>query len=398
MSTRLWKDEVFADWWPLGQSMVLVRAPFREATRAMRNQADEWSRRVGATYRFDWLRVSCIDEWFRCVEEFTIVPSMHCALPTNTDWTVMWCNSFLCAGHPPLAHCLTESQQLETIHFYSTDRNSTQLAGTHFTYRKPTGSGELTKRDVYCCNQGSRWDFRQEGEPLPEEDLERYSARRKRDRLCEESLMALLERLGVQPWLESTYEFRSKLLRMTDKRSRPPSERFTFRQVRERAGGPPPEEDDDEPEGAPDYLLGKCQEPNGDGPARLLADGRWCGHGEPTFRAYAVSCEDGDRFVVRLPQAEGPSVVEAQPVGGRRGFAIYDSRRHPASVSADSGTEPTLLPPERCPKCGSTVFLAAVGFEVPVDAQSANDTSWFALALECGQCRSGRIAYEHETA
>jgi hypothetical protein len=74
------------------------------------------------------------------------------------------------------------------------------LAGAHFTYRKPTAAETIIQRDVYCYNQGSRWSLRQDGEPLPEEDLERYDAKRKRDRLNEERFMALLGRLGVQPW------------------------------------------------------------------------------------------------------------------------------------------------------------------------------------------------------
>ena len=40
----------------------------------------------------------------------------------------------------------------------------------------------------------------------------------------------------------------------------------------------------------------------------------------------------------------------------------------------------------------------AVGFEAPLDAESANDTSWFALATECADCGLTDIAFDHETA
>lgn len=398
MTTPHWKDKVFEDWWPLGQSMILVRAPFRRAATALQNQAYEWQQRVGAIHRFDWLRVSCIDELFRSVETFTTGPLTYYSLPTKGDWTVIWCNSSACTGHESLAHCLTGFQKLETIHFYCTDRNSTQLAGTHFTYRKPTATEAIIQRDVYCCNQGSRWSFRQDGEPLPEEDLERYAAKRKRDRLNEEGFMALLGRLGVQPWLENTYDFGHKLLSMADTRKFPATQHFTFQQVRGRAGAPPPEPEDKELVGLPDYLRGNCRKPNEAGPARLLADGKWCGHGEPTFWIFDIATDAEDRFEVRLPQAEGPAVVEAVPIGGKNPFLIYDSRRHPASVFLNSEKEALFLPPERCPKCDSTVFRIAVGFEVPTDAQSPNDTSWFVLAMECCQCRLKRIAYDDETA
>ena len=50
-----------------------------------------------------------------------------------------------------------------------------------------------------------RWDFFQIGQPLPEEDTQLYTARRKRDRLNEEYLLQLLTRLGASPWSESFY-------------------------------------------------------------------------------------------------------------------------------------------------------------------------------------------------
>ena len=45
-----------------------------------------------------------------------------------------------------------------------------------------------------------------------------------------------------------------------------------------------------------------------------------------------------------------------------------------------------------------TLVRIAVGFEVPLDAESANDTSWFALATECAGCGLTRIAFDDETA
>ena len=43
------------------------------------------------------------------------------------------------------------------------------------------------------------------GEPLPEEDLPAYSARRKRDRLQEQGMLKLLDRLGARPWEDEFY-------------------------------------------------------------------------------------------------------------------------------------------------------------------------------------------------
>jgi hypothetical protein len=43
------------------------------------------------------------------------------------------------------------------------------------------------------------------GEPLPEEDVIGYAARRKRDRLNEDRVSALLSRLGAMPWQAEFY-------------------------------------------------------------------------------------------------------------------------------------------------------------------------------------------------
>jgi hypothetical protein len=211
--------------------------------------------------------------------------------------------------------------------------------------------------------------------------------------------MELLERLGIQPWREDTYNFRRKLLRITDKRQFPASKSVTFDQVRARAmGEAPPPAVDQELHGPPDYLLGNCGTTSPTGPAKLLKNGDWCGHGEKTFWVYDIFTRKHDLFTVRLPEPDGVPVVEVSPKTGGSSIAIYDGRRHPANVFFGSERQPVLNSNEECPKCGSSVFRVSVGFEVPADAQSNNDTSWFVLALECEACGLARIAYEDETA
>lgn len=404
-----WKDDVFEKWWPLAQSLTLVRANLRHTVKAMKADAKRLHKRTGAEYGFDWVQVQSIDGLFRSIEKFTISASVCYALPTNTNWTVLWDNSFTCTPHDSLAYCLTCFWRLETLTFSSNDRDSTTFAGTRFTYSRPGDHEEVIQRHVYCCNQGSRWHFEQHGEPLPEEDLQGYTAKRKRDRLNEERMMALLERLGIQPWRESSYNLGQasgwqlfkphdkQCFRMTDTRNYPRYEGFSFAQIQERAGVSPPPEEDQEIVGPPDYLIGRCREAIADGPARLLKDGKWCGHKGEEYRVYDIEVGNVRRFIVRLPESDGPPVVTAMCPATKEVFPIYDSRRHPPSVFIDSTEEPRLRPPELCPKCGSDVFRVAVGFEVPPDATSPNDTSWLALAVECVRCGVSRIVYDDET-
>ena len=162
--------------------------------------------------------------------------------------------------------------------------------------------------------------------------------------------------------------------------------------------GESPETPEQEIVGPPDYLRDRYRLQQPGSPRWLLADGKWCGHGEATFWVYDIGSGNDEVFSVRLPAGSGPPVVEVSPTSGGPSFAIYDTRHHPASPFVDSKSEPTFRPAERCAKCGASAFRIAVGFEVPGDATSANDTSWFALALKCAACGDSRLAFEDETA
>jgi hypothetical protein len=65
--------------------------------------------------------------------------------------------------------------------------------------------GSVVERSVHCSEEDGRWSFHAHGEPLPEEDQNAYSARRKRDRLDEQQMVLLLERLGAKPWVSDFY-------------------------------------------------------------------------------------------------------------------------------------------------------------------------------------------------
>lgn len=397
-----WKDQVIEDWWPLGQAMILVRAPVKTVAIALGAEVNRLEKKGRLECPRGWVAMRSLDELFRGTETFTISPT-HCyALPTKTRWTVLWNNEFARWGDDSLAHRLTIFHALETVSFCSSDRTSTQLAGTHVTFRRPTGDENPTRRNVYCCSQGSRWHFEQHGEPLPEEDLERYERSPKRERLNEQGLMELLERLGAAPWRESAYDFSQPCFRIQLLPDSVTQDRYTWEDILKRVQGAkkPPDnqasDEDQELTGPPGYLQQICQPPRPDGPSRLLADGAWCGHGERTYWVFDLRAES-DRFTVRLPEDAGPPVVMVRSVPAGSTFEAYDSRRHPVSPFFESKIEPRFQPNERCPRCGGEVFYASVGFEVPPDAEESDETTWFALALQCAACGTSRVVYDDKT-
>jgi hypothetical protein len=160
----------------------------------------------------------------------------------------------------------------------------------------------------------------------------------------------------------------------------------------------------------PDYLEGKVAISAGTGPAVLLQDGQWRRHGEPEYDVFDVQVGNEKIFSIQLPDLDAENdedeltapVVMVHSDSGDT-FPIYDPRKHPASLFCPEDGEPEFEPSPlqttfRCPNCDQQRFYVSVGFEVPSDSQSPNDTSWFALAVKCVACGWGEIIYDDETA
>ncbi|MBN1208817.1 MAG: hypothetical protein JXB05_28420 [Myxococcaceae bacterium] len=71
----------------------------------------------------------------------------------------------------------------------------------------PKQPGKLNNyvRALEVANDGGHWVFEQEGEPFPFEQVERYQARRVRDRFTFEMLKDYLRHLGLTPFEEDFY-------------------------------------------------------------------------------------------------------------------------------------------------------------------------------------------------
>lgn len=153
----------------------------------------------------------------------------------------------------------------------------------------------------------------------------------------------------------------------------------------------------------PTYLSKFAAPTAGGSPANLLTDGTWCGHGEPLFGVYDIRSADSSLFAVHLPSSreypELPAITATS--ASSETFFLYDPREHPASLYGfDRRKHYPHKPaaPFVCPSCGNESFAVAVGFEMPSDSEQPNDTSWFALAVECSKCKWREIIFDDETA
>jgi hypothetical protein len=189
-------------WWPTTQSLDLVEGSVADVATGVYAEISRFIQ--GERINTSWVGFKDLDAAFRSASEFTNVPTHYLVLPTHSNWSVLWNNSFLCNGYDSLCHCLTMNHGMRTLHWSAHNQWTSFQSGAQFTHRQLIG-GEVLTRSVYVGQTDKQWSFSASGIPLPEEDLEGYKARRKRDRLNEEKITSLLSRLGAMPWLEQFY-------------------------------------------------------------------------------------------------------------------------------------------------------------------------------------------------
>lgn len=196
------RSEVIQKWWPTTQALDLVEGNVEEVAAAVHNEV---ARFVGKeVITGTWETFSTVDEAFGAAPEFANVPTFYLMLPTHSKWTVLWNNSFLCNGYDSLCHCLTSNHALTTVHWQAHDGCTSMQSEAKFCHRR-AGGGNVIERSVQVMQEDGRWAFTESGEQLVEEDVQLYTARRKRDRLNEDRLLQLLARLGALPWSEQFY-------------------------------------------------------------------------------------------------------------------------------------------------------------------------------------------------
>jgi len=195
-------DGALRKWWPSTQSLDLVEGPVRAVADAVHAECSRFL--MGERIDAGWHQFQDLGTAFRSARDFHNVPTHYLILPTRSKWTVLWNNSFLCGGYDSLCACLSSNHRLTTIHWSASDEWTTSQSGAHFIHRRHNGT-DVVQRSVQAAQEDKRWLFYAIGQPLDEEILADYDVKRKRDRLNEQSLLALLGRLGARPWSEDFY-------------------------------------------------------------------------------------------------------------------------------------------------------------------------------------------------
>lgn len=193
-------------WWPATQSLDLVQAPCTAVAKAIESRVHRFIKSDTRPFQSSWHQLASIDECFGLVAEFTNVPTIFLVIPTVSEWSILWNNSFLCNGYCTMCANLTKHDGFTTMHWHAHDQTTTFQTGAAFTWRQRIGT-QVSARSVSVIKDDRNWHYSESGEALPEEDISLYSARLKKNRLNETIMHNLLARLNARPWDTSFYDF-----------------------------------------------------------------------------------------------------------------------------------------------------------------------------------------------
>ena len=194
-------------WWPTTQSLDLVYGNTELVAAALEVEFSRFAE--PAKIQTSWRRFKNLGAAFESASTFDNVVTHIIALPTHSHWVVLWNNSFLCGGYDSLCWGLTTRHKFRTLHWSAHDESTTYQSGASFIHRQVDGEN-VVERSVASIQEDKRWIFHESGSPLPEEDSTDYAARKKRDRLNEKTLTALLGRLGAEPWFDAFYDLEGR--------------------------------------------------------------------------------------------------------------------------------------------------------------------------------------------
>jgi hypothetical protein len=127
-------------------------------------------------------------------------------VPTAGPWTAYFDNGSRGPdAFPPMSY-LARRLRTRSLRVVAVPPGEGRYAASIFELYVPEDREWLNvERAISAMQDGDRWRFETIGEPLPFEDLERYTARRVRDRFPHELLDRYLQELGLRPFDEAFY-------------------------------------------------------------------------------------------------------------------------------------------------------------------------------------------------
>jgi hypothetical protein len=91
------QDPALLKWWPATQALDLVLGPAEEVAAAVKTEFERYAGDGSVASR--WSSFDGLGSVFASAPYFANVVTFIAVLPTKSQWSVLWNNSFLCDGY-----------------------------------------------------------------------------------------------------------------------------------------------------------------------------------------------------------------------------------------------------------------------------------------------------------
>jgi hypothetical protein len=167
------------------------------------NELFQWGKEIGhfyQSYKIDG------KQWNIFLGDFSGEPTKAVVLPTKSHWCALILNDY---GIPTSTlSYIAKRLKTQSVGITYDDmvmaKEQDRPFGLVFEYY----NGEVSpahKRIIYLSKDYGKWDFTQEGKPLPFENVESYSAKKKSERFTKEMIFSYSLQLGIH--LDNPQEF-----------------------------------------------------------------------------------------------------------------------------------------------------------------------------------------------
>jgi hypothetical protein len=136
----------------------------------------------------------------------------HLFIPTRSAWTAYVDNQWTGTDAASAMSVMARRLSIRCLRVVAVPHTQRKNQGVRYgavmlDVFGPKQPGKIHNyvRALEVANDGGHWVFEQEGEPFPFEQVERYQARRVRDRFTFEMLKDYLRHLGLAPFEEDFY-------------------------------------------------------------------------------------------------------------------------------------------------------------------------------------------------
>lgn len=183
-------------WHPVTHDFGLIQAPLERVL----SELEGWHRSFGTTYLRTEI-TSSLDDALTSLSPLAQSKTRRLFVATKSDWIACFQNGIQGSDPFPAMSYLARQMDVLAMRICCTPDRAAYPATIWEVYAPEALGGDPPlgcRRSIAVMNDGGRWIFEESGVRYPFEQVECYSARRKRDRFTGEMLRDYLRHFGVE--------------------------------------------------------------------------------------------------------------------------------------------------------------------------------------------------------